>query len=55
MRALRAPFERAAGIAMRCDEIFARCDRLVEVIGPLIEDEGLPIHRRFWGDAHEEV
>jgi tRNA(Arg) A34 adenosine deaminase TadA len=55
MRALRAPFERAAGIAMRCDEIFARCDRLVEVIGPLIEDEGLPIHRRFWRDAHEEV
>jgi tRNA(Arg) A34 adenosine deaminase TadA len=55
MRALRAPFERAAGIGMRCDEIFARCDRLVEVIGPLIEDEGLPIHRRFWRDAHEEV
>ena len=25
MRALREPYERAAGIAMRCDEIFDRC------------------------------
>jgi tRNA(Arg) A34 adenosine deaminase TadA len=51
MRALRAPYERAAGISMRCDEIFARCDRQVTVIGPLLEDEGLPVHRRFWPNA----
>lgn len=55
MRALRAPYERAAGIAMRCEEIFARCDRRIDVIGPLIEDEGLPVHRRFWSKARDDV
>jgi tRNA(Arg) A34 adenosine deaminase TadA len=55
MRALRAPFERAAGIDMRCEEIFARCGRRVEVMGPLIEDEGLPVHRRFWPNASADV
>src|SRR5271155_1702513 len=50
MRALRAPFRRAAGIDMRCEQIFVRCDRRVQVIGPLLEDEGLPVHRRFWSD-----
>ena len=55
MQALRAPFRRAAGIDMRCEEIFARCDRRVQVIGPLLEDEGLPVHRRFWSDAREDV
>ncbi len=55
MRALRAPYERAAGIAMRCEEIFARCDRPVEVVGPLIEDEGLPVHRGFWPNAPGDV
>lgn len=55
MRALRAPYERAAGIAMRCEEIFGRCDRQVQVIGPVIEDEGLPVHRRFWRQAREDV
>ena len=55
MRALRAPYIRAAGIAMRSAEIFARCDRRVEVIGPLIENEGLPVHRRFWTVARADV
>src|ERR1700704_3166342 len=55
MRALREPYERAAGIAMRCDEIFARCGRQVEVVGPLIEHEGLPIHRLFWPNARADV
>ena len=55
MRALRAPYERAAGIAMRCEEIFARCDRRIEVMGPLIEEEGLAVHRRFWPNAREDV
>jgi tRNA(Arg) A34 adenosine deaminase TadA len=54
MRVLRAPYERAAGIAMRCEEIFARCDRPVEVIGPLIEEEGLPVHRAFWPNARAD-
>jgi ribonuclease HI len=55
MRALRAPYERAAGIAMRCEEIFARCDRKIEVTGPLLEAEGLAVHRRFWPNAHQDV
>jgi tRNA(Arg) A34 adenosine deaminase TadA len=55
MRALRAPYERAAGIAMRCEEIFARCGRRVEVVGPLLEQEGLPVHRQFWPNASPEV
>jgi tRNA(Arg) A34 adenosine deaminase TadA len=55
MRALRAPYERAAGIAMRCDEIFARCDRKIEVVGPLLEEEGLPVHRQFWPNASLDV
>ena len=55
MRALRAPYERAAGIAMRCEEVLARCDRKVEVVGPLIEEEGLAVHRRFWPQARGDV
>jgi len=55
MRALRAPYERATGIAMRCEEIFARCDRKIEVIGPLLEEEGLAVHRRFWPHARDDV
>jgi tRNA(Arg) A34 adenosine deaminase TadA len=55
MRALRAPYQRAAGIAMRCEEIFARCDRPIDVTGPLIEDEGLQVHRLFWPDAPADV
>jgi tRNA(Arg) A34 adenosine deaminase TadA len=55
MRALRAPHTRAAGIAMRCEEMFARCDRPFEVIGPLIEDEGLQIHQRFWPNSPGDV
>jgi tRNA(Arg) A34 adenosine deaminase TadA len=55
MRALREPYERAAGIAMRCEEIFVRCGRHVEVIGPLLEDEGIKIHRLFWPNARADV
>ncbi len=55
MRALRAPYERAAGITMRCEEIFAHCDRRIEVIGPLLEEEGLPVHQRFWSSASNDV
>lgn len=55
MRALRAPYERAAGIAIRCREIFDRCDRQVEIIGPLLEGEGLSVHQRFWQNASKDV
>jgi tRNA(Arg) A34 adenosine deaminase TadA len=55
MRALRAPYERAAGITMRCEEVFARCDRRIVTVGPLLEEEGLPVHRRFWPNAGDDV
>jgi tRNA(adenine34) deaminase len=55
MRALREPYERAAGIAMRCEEILGRCGRRVEVLGPLLEDEGIKVHRLFWPNARPEV
>jgi tRNA(Arg) A34 adenosine deaminase TadA len=55
MRALRAPFERAAGIEMRCTEIFARCDRRIETIGPLLEHEGLRAHQLYWPRARDDV
>lgn len=55
MRALRAPYERAAGIAMRCEEIFARCDRPIEAVGPLLEEEGLAAHRRYWPNAPSDA
>jgi tRNA(Arg) A34 adenosine deaminase TadA len=55
MRAMRDQYERAAGIAIQCQEIFSRCNRPIEVIGPLLEEEGLPVHRRFWGQAKADV
>jgi tRNA(Arg) A34 adenosine deaminase TadA len=55
MRALRAPYERAAGITMRCEEIFARCDRKIDIVGPLLEDEGLRVHQKFWPSAGDDV
>jgi tRNA(Arg) A34 adenosine deaminase TadA len=55
VRALRAPYQRAAGIAIRCEEIFDRCERRVEIVGPLMEEEGLSVHRRFWQNASAAV
>jgi tRNA(Arg) A34 adenosine deaminase TadA len=55
MRELRAPFERAAGLVMRCEEILSRSDRSIEVVGPMLEQEGLPAHRRFWPHAGHEA
>jgi tRNA(Arg) A34 adenosine deaminase TadA len=55
MRALREPYERAAGIAMRCDEIFDRCSRRIEVVGPLLEEEGVKVHQLFWPNARADV
>ncbi|HAJ38853.1 MAG TPA: nucleoside deaminase [Chloroflexi bacterium] len=31
-----------------CREVFARCVRPVEVIGPLLEDEARTVHEGFW-------
>ena len=35
-------------MALPCREVFARCVRPVEVIGPLIEDEACVVHEGFW-------
>lgn len=35
-------------MALPCREVFARCVRPVEVVGPLIEDEAKIVHEGFW-------
>ena len=35
-------------MTLPCREVFARCVRPVEVIGPLIEDEARRVHEGFW-------
>ncbi len=35
-------------MSLPCREVFARCIRPVEVIGPLIEDEARAAHEGFW-------
>jgi hypothetical protein len=31
-----------------CREVFARCRRPIEVVGPLLEEEAERVHRGFW-------
>jgi tRNA(Arg) A34 adenosine deaminase TadA len=31
-----------------CREVFARSERPIEVVGPLLEDEGRQVHEGFW-------
>ena len=35
-------------MTLPCREVFARCVRPVEVVGPLIEDEARVVHAGFW-------
>jgi len=35
-------------MSLPCREVFARCVRPVEVVGPLIEDEARKVHEGFW-------
>jgi len=35
-------------MTLPCREVFARCVRPVEVIGPLLEDEARIVHEGFW-------
>lgn len=37
-----------SGFVVPCDEIFARGGREVEVVGPLLEEEAIKPHERFW-------
>jgi tRNA(Arg) A34 adenosine deaminase TadA len=36
-------------LSLPCREVFARGQRPIEVIGPLLEDEARIAHRGFWG------
>ena len=53
--ALRRPYERAGGIAMSAHEIFARCPREIELVGPLLNDLGIRPHLSFWRNAPPEA
>ena len=35
-------------LALPCREVFARGQRAIEVIGPLLEDEAAAAHAGFW-------
>ncbi len=35
-------------MSLPCREVFARCVRPVNVVGPLLEDEGREVHEGFW-------
>jgi tRNA(Arg) A34 adenosine deaminase TadA len=38
-------------LSLPCREVFARGQRTIEVIGPLLEDEAAEVHRGFWAPA----
>jgi tRNA(Arg) A34 adenosine deaminase TadA len=38
-------------LSLPCREVFARGQRAIEVIGPLLEDEAAEVHRGFWVHA----
>ena len=35
-------------MSLPCREVFARCRRPIEVVGPLLEEEAERVHRGFW-------
>lgn len=35
---------------MPCEDVFASGGRDIELVGPVLEEEGLAIHRAFWAD-----
>lgn len=41
--------------SLPCREVFARGQRRIEVIGPLLEDEAAPVHAGFWGGSHASI
>ncbi len=49
LRALTGDDPANPTLAMPCREVFARGQRPVEVIGPVLEDEARAIHQGFWG------
>jgi tRNA(Arg) A34 adenosine deaminase TadA len=39
---------RETTIRLFCRELFATCNREIEVVGPLLESEALKVHEGFW-------
>jgi tRNA(Arg) A34 adenosine deaminase TadA len=35
-------------LRLACREVFARAERRIAVVGPLLEEEGLAVHHGFW-------
>lgn len=48
LRALTGSDPRNPTLALPCREVFARGQRPIEVIGPLLEDEARAVHEGFW-------
>jgi tRNA(Arg) A34 adenosine deaminase TadA len=40
-------------LALPCREVFARSERPIEVLGPLLEDEARDVHAGFWTSRQE--
>jgi tRNA(Arg) A34 adenosine deaminase TadA len=55
MRVLRGGHARAAGIEIPARQILAAAPRPIEIVGPLLENEALAAHRRFWAQAPRSV
>ena len=49
LRALTGDDSANPTLALPCREVFARGQRPVEVIGPVLEDEARAIHQGYWG------
>lgn len=47
--ALTGANEHNPTLALPCREVFARGQRAVTVVGPLLEDEAKVVHEGFWG------
>lgn len=37
-----------AGLRLACQEVFGHGPRVIEVLGPALEEEALEVHRGFW-------
>ena len=48
LRALTGADPKNPTLAMPCGEVFARGQRPIEVIGPLLEDEARVVHEGYW-------
>jgi tRNA(Arg) A34 adenosine deaminase TadA len=48
-------FAKHAGLALDipCRDVFAYANRAIEVVGPVLEEEALAVHRDFWA-THSE-